>query len=74
MSSNTAASASAAAATPAAIANHALMAVMAKLEKMIEEVLRCESEEEKMELSRKIALEVVCLRFSLIGCHSSVVH
>jgi hypothetical protein len=62
MSSNTAASTSGSASSAA---NQALIALIARINEMIEEVLRSQSEEEKMGLSRKIAREVVCF-FSIV--------
>ena len=50
----------------AAGANQALLALLDRLNDMVEQVLRSQSEEEKMGLSRMIASEMVCFTFYVL--------
>jgi hypothetical protein len=50
----------------AASANQALLALLDQLNDMVEQVLRSQSEEEKMGLSRTIASEMVCFTFYVL--------
>jgi hypothetical protein len=53
----------------AATANQALIALLARLNQMVEEVLRSRSEDERMRLSRAIASQMVRLSFFLYCIH-----